>query len=193
MWYSVHRLNTSDFSNHEIVVLENIYETAHGGKAPVRQRNLAKIAGISLGMTNVILKRLAQKGWLTIRRINSRNIQYAVSPEGLEAIYRKSYNYLRRTIKDVVQYKEAISSLVSRLRAIGYSGTVLVGKSDLEFIVEHACGKTGMVFAKVDELPQECREDWFYLFAENVPDASREGGRPQRRNTAFLHEILMSW
>ncbi len=42
-------------------------------------------------MTNAILKRLAAKGFITMRRVNSRNIQYAVTPEGVDAIARRSY------------------------------------------------------------------------------------------------------
>lgn len=108
-------MNTTQYIDHEFEVLENIHKSENWEKAPVKQRELAKIAGISLGMTNAILKRLVEKGWLTMRRINSRNLLYAVSPECLEEISKRSYRYLRRTIKNVVHYNEAISSIVSTL------------------------------------------------------------------------------
>ena len=82
----------------EIEILESIYHNPHR----VSQRDLAQIAGLSLGMTNVILKRLAGKGLLTIKKVNNRNIRYAVSPKGIEAITRKSYRYFKPTIKNVV-------------------------------------------------------------------------------------------
>ncbi|MDR2102515.1 MAG: winged helix-turn-helix transcriptional regulator, partial [Treponema sp.] len=66
----------------EFIILENIYDNS-GRNTSLHQRELARIAGASLGMTNSILKRLAQKGWITIRKVNSRRIQYAVSPEGI--------------------------------------------------------------------------------------------------------------
>ncbi|MEW5818174.1 MAG: winged helix-turn-helix transcriptional regulator, partial [Spirochaetota bacterium] len=49
----------------EIEILENIYSTQN----PVRQRDLATIVGISLGMTNAIVKRLVKKGFLTIKKV----------------------------------------------------------------------------------------------------------------------------
>jgi DNA-binding MarR family transcriptional regulator len=75
-------------NNHEteITILENIHANSDG----IRQRDLAEIAGLSLGMTNSILKRLAVKGLLTIKRVNNRNIHYIVTPSGIEAITRKS-------------------------------------------------------------------------------------------------------
>jgi hypothetical protein len=72
---------------------------------------------MSLGMTNAILKRLVLKGYLSIRKVNNRNIAYAVTPAGVEAIAKRSYRYLRRTIGSIVRYKEAIEGLVRKVRA----------------------------------------------------------------------------
>ena len=99
----------------ELEVLESIY---HNG-ARVRQRDLARVAGLSLGMTNAILKRLAHKGWLVIRKVNNRNILYAVTPAGSDEIARRSYRYFKRTIKNVVDYKDAIERLVADAQAEG--------------------------------------------------------------------------
>ena len=90
----------------ELTILENIYNQP----GELRQRDLARIAGLSLGMTNAILKRLAVKGLLTIKRINNRNIHYIVTPSGIELITSKSYQYFKRTIKNVVYYKENLVS-----------------------------------------------------------------------------------
>ena len=73
--------------------------------------------GMSLGMTNAILKRLVLKGYLSIRKVNNRNIAYAVTPAGVEVIAKRSYRYLRRTIGNIVRYKEAIEGLVRKVRA----------------------------------------------------------------------------
>ena len=61
----------------------------------MHQRDLARIVGLSLGMTNAILKRL-------VKKVNNRNIQYIVSPKGINEITRRSYRYFKRTIKNVV-------------------------------------------------------------------------------------------
>ncbi|GAH99421.1 unnamed protein product, partial [marine sediment metagenome] len=128
---------------------------------------LARIIGLSLGMTNAILKRLAQKGLLKIRKINNRNIQYIVSAKGMEEIARRSYRYLRRTIKNVVYYKETIEEFVRQVRSRGFRGILLVGESDLEFIVEHLCGKVSLSFRKaVMESLEDAPEGFYLLFSE---------------------------
>lgn len=136
------RMYTSD---KEAIILEHIYYNDS-----LKQRELADKAGISLGMTNAILKRLIEKGWLMTKRLNSRNISYVVSPAGIEEIFRRGYKYFKRTIDDVRLYKEEIEQLVSKAASTGYKTVALVGKSDLDFIVEYACGKAGVSFKKTE-------------------------------------------
>jgi DNA-binding MarR family transcriptional regulator len=126
----------------------DILEKISSSNSTMRQRDLAQIIGLSLGMTNAILKRLAQKGWLKVKKVNNRNIQYIVSPQGMQKLARRSYRYFRRTIKNVVYYKEIIESLVREAMTRGYEGILLVGKSDLDFIVEHLCLKYRLRFQK---------------------------------------------
>ena len=69
-------------SEKELKILEKI----HNNEDSVKQRDLEKIAELSLGMTNSILKRLIEKGFITVKKVNNRNIKYAVSPLGIEEI-----------------------------------------------------------------------------------------------------------
>ena len=157
----------------EIQILENIQQNS----THVKQRDLAEIIGLSLGMTNSILKRLAKKGWLIIKKINNRNIRYAITPQGIDEITKRSYRYFKRTIKNVVDYRRIIESLVEEIKGKEYTGVVLVGKSDLDFIVEHACHKQHLDLVR-DEEHYEGR--LFYLYGEsyipeNATDVNGEG------------------
>ena len=76
----------------ELTLLVQIERDAH-----ISQRDLAKGVGLSLGMTNAILKRLVTKGLLMVQKINNRNIRYIVTAKGIEAITRRSYRFFRRT------------------------------------------------------------------------------------------------
>jgi DNA-binding MarR family transcriptional regulator len=134
----------------EIEVLETIHHADENDRQVV-QRDIAHILGVSIGMTNAIIKRLAKKGLLTIRKVNNRNVRYALSPEGMRVLSEKSYRYFKRTIKNVVFYKEKIGDAVSAAAEQGYDTVVLVGKSDLDFIVEHFCLKYGLGYRRVKD------------------------------------------
>jgi len=156
-------------SDKEAIILEHIYNNNDS----LKQRELADKAGISLGMTNAILKRLIEKGWLMTKRLNSRNISYVVSPAGMEEIFRRGYRYFKRTIDDVRLYKERIEQLVSEAVVAGYKTITLVGKSDLDFLVEYACEKQGVVFKRVND-DKDLTKDSFSIFSEQYEFTNKE-------------------
>ena len=156
----------------EYIVLSNIYNSA-GKRLPLRQRELAQIAGASLGMTNSILKRLTQKGWITIKRVNSRNIQYAVTLEGINEIVLRSYRYFKRTIRNVVFFKDILEDVVLQAKKRDFHTVILTGSSDLDFIVEHACNRWGLNFIRggaAGKKMESIDPGIFKIFAEGITE-----------------------
>jgi DNA-binding MarR family transcriptional regulator len=150
----------------ELTILENIYQKPQ----KIRQRDLAHIAGVSLGMTNTIMKRLIGKGFLVASKINGKNIHYAVTPSGIKEIMRRSFTYFKRTIKDIVYYKEKIERMIADIKKLGYSTIRLIGTSDLDFLIEHYCQKDAVAFlVQNDDHPAPPASDGvFYLISENI-------------------------
>jgi len=144
----------------ELKILELISQ----GKDDISQRDISRIIGMSLGMTNSILKRFAEKGLITIKKVNNRNIHYALTAEGIEEIGMRSWGYFKRTIKNVVIYREAISEIIKKAVNDGYDGISLVGESDMAFIVEHECYKLQVSFVYGE------KENYFiFLSEESIP------------------------
>ena len=176
----------------EFIILENIYDSA-GQQVPLRQRDLAQIAGASLGMTNAILKRLAQKGWITVKKLNRRNIQYAVTIEGSNEIIHRSYKYFKRTIRNVVFYKDILEDLVSRAKQRNINTVILIGTSDLDFIVEHACRRFGLTFVKTMEGQSahfSPSPDTFCIYTESITEMN-ENKTTNRENMFFLSRLII--
>lgn len=166
----------------EIDLLEKILESS----SDIRQRDLARIIGLSLGMANAILKRLVQKGLLKIQKVNNRNISYVVSPRGMERIARRSYRYFRQTVKNVVFYKEAIEELLSRVEVQGFTEIVLIGASDLDFIVEHLCAKHRLALRRTGKPVPEPHRQCFILYSERYPNTP-----PANARSAHLRRLIL--
>ena len=182
----------------ELEILETIHAADREDK-PVVQRDIAHIVGVSLGMTNAILKRLVKKGLLTIRKVNNRNIHYAVSPEGMKALSEKSYRYFKRTIKNVVYYKEKIEQIIEDAKDDGFEKVVLVGESDLDFIVEHVCMNSGLRFgrsaadAREMAKAEESGANTFTFYSENIAtgEVSGDGSGADGKGKCLMREVLL--
>jgi DNA-binding MarR family transcriptional regulator len=171
----------------EFIILENIYDSS---EQSLRQRDLAQIAGTSLGMTNVILKRLAKKGWITIKKLNNRNIQYAVTLEGINEIIHRSYRYFKRTIGNIVFYKDRIDDAIFRAKSRNITTVLLIGVSDLDFIVEHACQRHGLSFFKVVDTQTSIHAleaNTLAVYAETLPVTAL----PVQKNTLSLSRMVI--
>jgi DNA-binding MarR family transcriptional regulator len=124
----------------------------HTAAAHISQRSIAQALGMSAGPTNAILKRLTDKGFLMMRRINAHNVHYLVTPEGIEQISRRSYLYLRRTIGHVVRYKERLREFCREQQHAGVREIVLIGESDLSFILEWCAEKEELRFRHLESV-----------------------------------------
>jgi DNA-binding MarR family transcriptional regulator len=183
--YNVHRLNALQTTDHEYALLESIYH--HEDTRPVKQRDLARIVGISLGMTNVILRKLAQKGWVVVRKISARNIQYAVTPAGIDEISRRSYQFFKRTVLNVVYYKDALERFLLSAKAKNFHAIVLVGKSDFDFVLAFLCQKHKLEFTQSETSAPD--EGVLMAFAEDyTPPGNGAAGHP---DGVYLHDILI--
>lgn len=139
----------------DLDVLAHLHESQISDVKRVSQRSIAKALGMSVGLTNAILKRLVEKGFVMVRRVNHNNAHYLVTPQGIQEIGRRSYLYLRRTIGHVVRYKERLRDFCRQQAAAGIREIVLVGESDLAFLLEWCAGKEGIRFRHAESYARD--------------------------------------
>jgi DNA-binding MarR family transcriptional regulator len=157
----------------------------------ITQRELASRAGLSLGMTNALLRRFAEKGWVKLTRLSAKSIHYALTPEGVGEVARRAAGYFRRAARNADQYRARIEQFVHQSRADGATTLVLAGASELDFLLEFACDRHGLVFVRtVDQaraLALAGRAGVVLLYAETSILAGDNGKGP---STASLRDII---
>ena len=129
----------------EFLLLNTINELTRQ-KADISQRDLSRTINLSLGMTNVLLKRLSQKGFILMQKASPRNVSYMLTPDGVNELAGRTYRYLKGTMKKVVNYKETIVAIARDAQKRGFKAIGLLGKSDIDFIIEYAAGNAGLSF-----------------------------------------------
>ena len=112
------------------------------------QRDIARVQGISLGMVNAVLNRIAGKGWVKLQHVNARSIRYALTPEGLAEIARRTADYMRRSFAEMRSYGNNIASRVQQAKENGCARVVLYGESNLDFLIAYECQMLNVPFEK---------------------------------------------
>ncbi len=176
----------------ELVLLSQVQKTLQDSPK-ASQRDIAKAVNMSLGMTNSLLKRFAEKGWIYMNKISSRNIQYVLTPDGMNELARRSYRYIKRTLKSVLNYKEIISSIINTEKAKGIKDVYLVGTTDLQFLVDYACmrNKIPLFFIpSLNDLFSMNLSHSLVLISDSLQIPSNS--LPSSLNVIHLYEILIT-
>ena len=81
----------------------------------VNQRELAELAGVSLGRLNYALRALVDKGWVKVgnfgRNPNKLGYAYLLTPSGINAKTRLTKAFLARKLREYDQLREQIARL----------------------------------------------------------------------------------
>ncbi len=85
---------------------------------PTTQRALSSEVGIALGLTNLIIRRLVEKGWVKVQKAQRRQFLYLITPAGLLAKARLSREYFHHTVK---YYRETRDRIRERFLALSAS------------------------------------------------------------------------
>lgn len=155
----------TNISEKETSILEYIYNDNS-----IKQRDIAEKAGISLGMTNAVLRTLEERGFLTTEKANSRNIRYVVSPLGIEEIHRNSYRSFREAAGWMAFYRSELERIIEQACEQGFRKVVLAGKSDLDFLIEYTCIKKKLDFSQIDSFKKIKNTDIYIIIGEYDDD-----------------------
>ena len=111
-----------------------IYEI--GKDLNTTQRKISHRIGLSLGMTNLVIKKLIAKGYVKVKGLDRRRVQYILTPRGFTEKVKKTHRYLLGTIDTLKKVKEKIQDTVLEYYEKGERNFTILGKGELADIVE---------------------------------------------------------
>ena len=145
-----------------------ILERLESGDA-VSQRSLSRDLGIALGLTNLLLRQMARKGWVQLRRLKANRVRYRITPSGAAEKARLSRDYLRESVRFYGEARNRMRALFAPLTAEATATTAPLR------VVFWGAGE-------VAEVAFICLQD-SHLVLVGVIDDGRVGGR------FFGHEV----
>lgn len=176
-----------EFNDSELTFLSAISEAESGGTR-LTQRELAGRAGVSLGMANILLRRLAERGWVKLTRLSSKSVRYALTSSGIGELAQRTAGYFNRASRSAELYRDRLEALALNSKRNGAATIVLYGESEVEFLLAYVCERHGIVFVRSADLEKARqlarRSGGLLLIAEkeSLPDrgspAGEDGGAP---------------
>jgi DNA-binding MarR family transcriptional regulator len=143
------------------------------------QRTLSQEVGLSLGTTNLLIQRLARKGYIKINQLDWKRTQYLLTLKGAMEKTQKVFDYTRYTMR---LFKQIQANIVTAVRAEYDSGrrefTVVAQDELLELIRETVRPDDfpGATFSYLTDFSQVGENNDLLLTAtKQVPPA--DGGR----------------
>ncbi len=166
-----------------------------GGEMGANQRDLSRQMNLSLGMTNMLIRRLITKGYLRIQQLNKKKVEYLLTPRGFSEKMRKSVRYTMKTVGSIGLIRQSISRLLKELYSEGVRKFYVTGNTDLSLLIEMAVREdtlTGCVAVPVSD-PSQARADGILLVcSEQAGDVMLEGLRVVNVVEALAKDELMA-
>lgn len=95
------------------------------------QRNLARNLNVSLGLVNLFIKRLANKGYFKITNIPRNRVKYILTPKGAAEKTRLTYEFIKYSFRFYKTARKNLRNTLSDLESQGVRRVVFYGVGDL--------------------------------------------------------------
>lgn len=152
------------------------------------QRDLSRQMELSLGMVNMLIRRLISKGYIRMDRLNKRNVRYILTPKGISEKMRKSVKYTLNTINSIGLIKDNLRELLVDLYDKGHRKFYNYSQADLTLLIDKAFHEARLEDAAMqhlDTFPGEELDGFLLTGYENLD----VGDYPRDKQLDLLTEI----
>ncbi len=142
-----------------------------GAKLGENQRDLSQRLELSLGMTKMLIRRLISKGYIRMRQLNPRKVEYILTPKGFGEKLRKSVKYTLKTVHSMGLIRDRVKGIMKGLYEQGEREFIIFGKSDFAVLIELALRELDYNDHKViyvDQMPTEKKAGTLLICSEGV-------------------------
>ena len=115
----------------------------------ITQRDLANRIGVALGLTNLMLRRLAKKGCIKIAGTKRSRLQYLITPKGLLEKTRLTYEYIQYSVQLYGDVRHFLRERLTALLRSGRPRILLCGSDELTEIAFLTIREAGLELAGV--------------------------------------------
>ncbi len=110
----------------------------------VTQAALSKRLGIAVGSVNWYVKRLIQRGWIKVSRLDRTRLRYDLTNAGMRVFSQRALLYARDSLRVYGDLREKAKTLVGELKSHGVAEVYLTGNDEMMDILRLTCIENGI-------------------------------------------------
>lgn len=142
-------LSVINMDAHELRTLR-LLEAIENKRSP-SQRDLASALGVSLGLVNSFVRRLAKKGYFKITHLPRNRIRYILTPKGAAEKSRLTYVYVQLSYQFYRHARRKIKSFFQDLQNQKIRTVAFCGAGDLAEIAYLSLQETNLRFVGIGD------------------------------------------
>jgi DNA-binding MarR family transcriptional regulator len=120
--------------NYDLQILNHIEENPE-----TTQADLATQLGVAVGSVNWYIKRLVNKGYIKVTRMQRRRLKYLLTPQGMSEKARLTREFIQASLKWYRLTREDTTRYLKEARQAGYERVSIQGDGDLAEIIYLTC------------------------------------------------------
>ena len=118
------------------------------------QRELSKRIGVALGLTNLMLRRLAKKGFIKISGTKRSRIRYLITPKGILEKSRLTYEFVQYSLHLYGCVRHSLREQLAVLARAGHRRILMCGTGELAELAVLTIQEMGLELVGIaDEAP----------------------------------------
>jgi DNA-binding MarR family transcriptional regulator len=141
-------MNNTSHIDRDLVILEQIEKEPESTQA-----SLASQLGVAVGTVNWHIKRLIEKGYVKVRRIERRKLRYIITPEGIALRTRLTVDYIQSSFQLYRLVRERVAEALVKVEEAGFAGVQFSGEGDVAEICRLTCMEQGIEIVQDACLP----------------------------------------
>ena len=143
--------------NYDLEILNHIDDNPE-----TTQADLATQLGVAVGSVNWYIKRLINKGYIKVTRMQRRRLRYLLTPQGFAEKSRLTKKYVQASLHWYRVTREDSQRLLAEVKSAGFNTVGIQADGDLAEIIYLTCLEAGIDVADpIDpSLPVLRIEDW---------------------------------
>ena len=126
-------------TDRDLVILEHIEQDPDATQA-----SLAAQLGVAVGTINWHLKRLIEKGYVKVRRVERRKLRYIITSDGIALRARLTIDYIQNSFRLYRLVRTRVLEALDQVESAGKHSVSLQGEGDVADVCRLTCLERGM-------------------------------------------------